>query len=298
MEFDWCNSVLINDEKFELFNNSILVLQSVNTQPYKQKSVLHDTNQTSSIQHNNKELTSENPFKKQLLTSDLPQGLSSNLPQGLSYDIPIILNVCDCHLLEPIKTTKDIIIYLNYLEQLSNSMRNTVRELGSKFQFDETIKNLKWIYNTCDTFKNMFISNKINDYPDKQNSKLFKTSSYNFCNLKESCQIHSNKSKKCNRHHFVFNYIMVDIQNLIHSLTMLDKDTVNFIFNDCSIKYVGNEIIRYNTSNEDKNDSYNYINKNTICKCFDVISYVIKKMSGEIKYFIASKEDSCYVKLL
>ena len=271
MEFDWCNSVLIQDDKFELFNNSVLIIPSVdNTQSYKQI----PTKQIVDNKRESKPLVMENPFKE-----------------------PIILNVCDCHLLESIKTNEDIVIHLNYLEQLSNSMRNTVRELGSKFQFDETIKNLKWIYKTCDALQNMFISNKTNDYTDKQYSKIFKTSSYNFCNLKESCQIHLNKTKKCNKHHFVFNYILIDIQNLIHSLSVLDQDTINFIFNGGSIKYIGGEITRFELSNEDKIDNYNYINKNTICKCFDVISYVIKKMSGEINYFITYKTKSCYVKL-
>lgn len=269
MDFDWCEQ---HNETitYEPFNNSIL--------------------QTIMIESKNV----EKPITNIVATSISPV-----------IEIKPITNINDCFLLTNIKTNNDVGMALQYLFQISNFLRNSVREDNSKFDFDKNIKYLDWILQTCSTLKNIFISNKLNDFTEKLPvSKLFKTSSYNFCPSKETCSVHNDtqnsrygKVRKCNKHHFVFNYIVVDIENLIKSLRMVGKDSIDFLFEGGTLQAENGLISEVDYVNYKQNELHNLINKNTICKCFDVISFVINKMSHEINCFLTYGFQSNYVKL-
>lgn len=263
MEFDWCEKQDIT-QKFEPFNNSILHMVSV-------ESKVEDKPATTVIvtQHFN--------------------------PIGYKP----ITNMADCFELTTIKSNNDITNALQYLIQISSYMRNVLREENSKFDFDKNIKYLNWILDISSILKNMFISNKTNDLNDKNVAmKLFKTSSYNFCQLKETCSVHCEQTrkniKKCNKHHFVFNYIINDVENLIKSLKILDKHNIDLIFEGATLNYDYGEV---QIVDEKSLNCFNLINKNTICKCFDVISYVINKMFHEINCFLTYDIQSNYTKL-
>ena len=261
MEFDWCENIVC--VKCEPFNSSVLQLnKTIITIP-----------EVTDI-HNLIDQTS----KKTNLNT-----------------INTINDINDCFNLQPITSNDDILLYILYLCHVSNYLRNTIREDNSTFNIDNNVKYLNWLFHTCEIFKKIFISHKSTDISDKYHTKIFKTSSYNFCQLKETCNVHYNG--KCNKHHFVFNNIANDLNNLINSLKLFTQSEIDYVFNGGVLKIVNGNIIKIDNNINNNNNNYDIINKNTVCKCFDVVSYVINKMMYEMNYFInCDIKSSCVIK--
>jgi hypothetical protein len=201
---------------------------------------------------------------------------------------------------------KNILLVINYLSFISNHLRTSIRNKSSKFgeikemtldEYNLMIKYLDWLILASNSIKNFFsVPIRRDNSFDPSSIKLFKTSSYKFCNFKESCSIHKNKQSKCDKNHFVFDMIINDIQKLKESIRIIGFDNINWTLNNkliiitydlktknYSIKNVENLI---NDTDVENND-YNFvIDKTLIFKSFDVISYVLNKMYEESLCFL------------
>jgi hypothetical protein len=226
-----------------------------------------------------------------------------------------ILNLNDCFSLNlNTKNNENILTILNYLSFISNYLRTLMRNKSNKFkeikelnleEYDSILKNLDWLILASNAIKNFF-SNPVrrdNSY-DPSNIKLFKTSSYKFCNFKESCSIHKNKQSKCDKNHFVFDMIINDIIKLKESITIIGFDNINWILNNKFIKIIYNidtkkyliENIEFINNYIDDNDENQFIiDKTLIFKSFDVISYVLNKMYEESIYFLNNSNQTILI---
>ena len=158
------------------------------------------------------------------------------------------------------------------------------------------MKYLNWLYSTTSKIKKFFIcKNKKDtsiDIDYNVHKLLFKTSSYKFCNYKDSCKIHKNKNKICDKNHFVFDILLIDLQKLIESIELISKDDQNNLFwiiDDNIIIYdkINNIIEKHKFFNANiLNENQMYIDKNLIFKCFDVISFIFNKMHDEAYLFL------------
>lgn len=200
---------------------------------------------------------------------------------------------------------KNILLVINYLSFISNYLRNTMRNKSSKYgdvkeieidEYEQIIKYIDWLILASNSVKKYFATpvRRDNSY-DPSNIKLFKTSSYKFCNFKESCSIHKNKQSKCEKNHFVFDMIINDIVKLKESIKIVGFDNINWLLNNnliiCTFElkeekkeYFMNNINIYNENELEENQFI--IDKTLIFKSFDVISYVLNKMYEESLYFI------------
>ena len=215
------------------------------------------------------------------------------------------LNLNDCFTIDlNHHDNKNILLIINYLSFVSNYLRTSIRNKSTKFgeiiemtldEYNLVIKYLDWLILASTSIKNFFALpvRRDNSY-DPSNIKLFKTSSYKFCNFKESCSIHKNKQSKCDKNHFVFDMIINDIQKLKESIGIIGFDNINWTLNNKLIittyepntqNYLMKNI--ENTQNEIDLDEYKFvIDKTLIFKSFDVISYVLNKMYEESIYFL------------
>ena len=155
-------------------------------------------------------------------------------------------------------------------------------------------KYLVWLHTSCNSIKSYFSVplRRDNSY-DPNTIKLFKTSSYKFCNFKESCSIHKNKNK-CDKNHFVFDMIINDISKLIDSVRIIGIENMNWVMSNKMIKITyfidekNYQIEKINNINipHDFDENQFIIDKTLIFKSFDVISYVLNKMYDEAYCFI------------
>ena len=119
--------------------------------------------------------------------------------------------------------SNDLLNVLHYLSEVSNHLRTLIRSKGiknfdsninyiSQKEFDSVIKYQQWLVKASIKIKHYFGAphRKDNSF-DPGSIKPFKTSSYKFCNFKESCSIHKNKNRTCDKNHFVFDMIINDI---------------------------------------------------------------------------------------
>lgn len=198
---------------------------------------------------------------------------------------------------------KNILTIIYYLSFISNHLRTLMRNKSCKYgevkkiNNEELIKILKyldWLNNASNIIKNFFaVPLRRDNSFDPSNIKLFKTSSYKFCNFKESCSIHKNKQSKCEKNHFVFDMIINDIFKLKESIEIIGLDNINWLLNNkiiiCTFepdtkKYYIENIDVY--SGIQLNENQFIIDKTLIFKSFDVISYVLNKMFEESSYFL------------
>jgi len=228
----------------------------------------------------------------------------SNL-EKVPEEITNNVNVQNCFNLNlNIKNNQELLNILTYLSLVSNHLRLLIRNKSTKFneykiineiEFESINKYLEWLYLSSSSIKKYFSvsSRKDNSY-DPNTIKLFKTSSYKFCNYKESCSIHKNKNNKCDKNHFVFDMIINDIFKLIESIKIIGIENMNWILSNKIIKvtyfieeknYIVEKINDIDISNELNSNQF-IIDKNLIFKSFDVVSYVFNKMFEELKYFI------------
>ena len=205
-----------------------------------------------------------------------------------------------------VKKREELLVIMNYMSFISNKLRGFVRQKNpfinntDNITYNQLIQYLTWIYYACDKIKVNFVLKNRKELPnDADNIKVFKTSSYKFCNFKDNCIIHKNKLKICDKNHFVFDMVLGDIKVLLDSLKMIESKDNNLYNNLLWI--LNDNIIIYNkkTNEIKKIDNYShrniydnleddevYIDKNIIFKCFDVISYVLNKMYEEAYLFI------------
>jgi len=205
-----------------------------------------------------------------------------------------------------VKKREELLVIMNYMSFISNKLRGFVRQKNpfinntDNINYNQLIQYLTWIYNACDKIKVNFVLKNRKELPnDADNIKVFKTSSYKFCNFKDSCIIHKNKLKICDKNHFVFDMVLGDIKVLLDSIKMIESKD-NCLYNNL-LWILNDNIIIYNkkTLEIKKFDNYShrniydnleddevFIDKNIIFKCFDVISYVLNKMYEEAYLFI------------
>ena len=209
-----------------------------------------------------------------------------------------------------VSTAQDLLYVFNYLTFVSNKIRNIIRnrcslnlskikvvkELSNeKIVYTDLIQYLNKIHNATNSIKKYFNSKYKKEFVFeniKSSGKLFKTSSYKFCTFKDSCKIHKNKNKVCDKNHFVFDMILLDLSNLIESIEIIsENDNNNFfhLIDDYVLLYniTNNTVEKYSSYNEkDINENLVFIDKNTVYKCFDVISYVFNRMYEEAYLFL------------
>jgi hypothetical protein len=212
-----------------------------------------------------------------------------------------------------ISKREELLLIMNYMSFVSNKLRGFIRQknpftnnVDYNITYDQLLEYLNWTFIACEKIKIYFILKNRKELPtDIDNLKIFKTSSYKFCNFKDSCIIHKNKSKICDKNHFVFDMVLGDLKVLIESLKIIEsKEIITKEASSNNIKYnnllwiLNDNIIIFNkkTLELKKLDYFNpknldenleiYIDKNIVFKCFDVISYVLNKMYEEAYLFI------------
>lgn len=214
------------------------------------------------------------------------------------------LNLNECFSLNLDNTNnKNVLKIINYLSFISNHLRTHMRNKSTRYgdvkeldvdEYNTIIKYFDWLILASNSIKKYFAIpiRRDNSY-DPSNIKLFKTSSYKFCNFKESCTIHKNKQSKCEKNHFVFDMIINDIIKLKESIEILGWENINWVlnnkliistFNPDSEEYTIEMVL---ASNNNEINEYQFtIDKNLIFKSFDVVSYVLNKMYEESLYFL------------
>jgi hypothetical protein len=209
-----------------------------------------------------------------------------------------------------ISTAQDLLYVFNYLTFVSNKLRNIIRNRCSlnlsKIKVVKELPNEKIVYTDLIQYLNKLqtATNSIKKYFNskykkefifeniKNSGKLFKTSSYKFCTFKDSCKIHKNKNKICDKNHFVFDMLLLDLSNLIESIEIIsatDNNNFFYLVDDCVLVYnITDSTVEKHSSLNEKNTNENlvYIDKNTVHKCFDVISYVFNRMYEEAYLFL------------
>lgn len=213
-------------------------------------------------------------------------------------------NVDECFNLDlQVKNNKNLLSILNYLSLVSNHLRTFIRNKSTKFnnfieinqnEYDLIVKYLIWLNKSCIEIKKFFsVPLRRDNSFDPNNTKLFKTSSYKFCNFKESCSIHKNKNK-CDKNHFVFDMIINDISKLIESVETIGIDNINWVMSNKIIKitymmdeqkYVVEKLNNQHAIGELHENQF-IVDKTLIFKSFDVISFVLNKMYDEAYCFL------------
>lgn len=208
---------------------------------------------------------------------------------------------------------KKLLTILNYLSLISNYLRTFIRNRSPKYidsieisedEFINILKYLNWLLDSSNLIKKYFALplRRDNSY-DPNNIKLFKTSSYKFCNFKESCSIHKNKNKVCDKNHFVFEMIINDICKLIESVNTVGRNNLNWLlankiiistYDPESKKYTMNKA---NIANNCIDENQFIIDKTLIFKSFDVISYVLNKMYEEAYSFLNYDTESLLINI-
>ena len=215
----------------------------------------------------------------------------------------------------------ELLNVLHYLSTVSNALRTLIRsknikqyatnlndnkhnlndndenniQIINQIEYDKILKYLIWIKEASLKIKHFFaIPYRKDNSFDPLNIKPFKTSSYKFCNFKESCSIHKNKNKTCDKNHFVFDMIINDISKLIESINLIGINNLNWILNNKNIlinysdenKNYSITKLNNNQGNIVENENYFLIDKTLIFKSFDVSSYVLNKMYEESYSFL------------
>lgn len=220
-------------------------------------------------------------------------------------DIPEQIDITTCfNLNTKCKNTEELLTVMNYLSNVSNHLRMIIRSKGiknsesnvslvSEDEFNLIIKYQKWLVKASNDVKHFFASPQRKDNSFDPNSiKPFKTSSYKFCNFKESCSIHKFKNRTCDKNHFVFDMIINDISKLSKSLEIIGLDNLNYIIENQNIKMIYNsDTTLYNIEKGSQLQITNpenefIVDKILIFKSFDVSSYVLNKMYEESLYFL------------
>ncbi len=254
---------------------------------------------------------SEDDVKNATLFNDESIIVSKHKKKEILEETPQVkkdsINIEDCFKINTkCKNSRDLLNVLHYLSGVSNHFRNQIRgkcikthenihpNCFTQEELNSIIKYLSWLKTTCEDIKDFFAPplRKDNSY-DPNSIKPFKTSSYKFCNYENSCLVHKNKNKNCEKNHFVFDMIINDIGKLIESLHVVQLENLNWVFlNKFLFVIYDTETRNYTMSRNDslveilKPDVEFQIDKNLICKSFDVVSFVLNKMYDESFSFL------------
>lgn len=267
MDLDWDIGFRNKNTNTELFNDSVIAFEKKNVKDITVNEIIKD-----SINEKN-------------------------------MSLELCLNI-DINVQKP----QELLFILCYLSFVSNKLRGLLRNKNTvnyneelidtkdKLNYDKLMNYLNWLYTTTSKIKKFFIcKNKKDTNIDLDyniHKLLFKTSSYKFCNYKDSCKIHKNKNKICDKNHFVFDILLIDLQKLIESIELISKDdkkNLFWIIDDNIIIYdkINNIIEKHKFFNANMlNENQMYIDKNLIFKCFDVISFIFNKMYDEAYLFL------------
>lgn len=218
------------------------------------------------------------------------------------------LNPNDCFNLKvDCKKPEDLLFIMNYLSCVSNHLRTLIRNKGTKTfsppenliteeEFQLIFKFQEWLIETSEKIRHHFGNPQRKDNSfDPSSIKPFKTSSYKFCNFKDTCSIHRNKNRICDKNHFVFEMIINDIKKLSESLKSIGLDNLNYILSNKNLKMIwsNNSYLIERIENQNIHDiqitdpeSQFIIDKTLIFKSFDVASYVLNKMYEESLCFL------------
>lgn len=133
---------------------------------------------------------------------------TQNEPNNLSVDEIINLNFTSIDELSLIKYQSCVISQLKkYIFICKTEKIN--------FDINSNLNKLKWLLETT-----IFLSEnrKLEKIKSKKHTvkKIIKRNSYEFCEKKHLCQYH--KTFMCKKKHFVYNFIVCDIEELIHYL--------------------------------------------------------------------------------
>ena len=241
--------------------------------------------------------------KKKIINTEESEPIKNNIVIKTCFDMNL-----------NITSNKDLSNIIHYTSSIADHLRKLIRNKTSKFnnfteitqeEFESICNYLNWLKLASGKIKNFFVISlrKDNSY-DPNTIKLFKTSSYKFCNFKESCSIHKNKQSKCDKNHFVFDMIINDIAKLIESINTVGLKNINLILSNNVVKitYDSNsklyEIEKINpflNNNLELNENQYVIDKTLIFKSFDVISYVLNKMYEESFYFLCHDNNSLVI---
>jgi len=252
-------------------------------------------------------------FNENLVINKDKQKKSNIDKESEQFTNDIIIENC-FNLNLDIKDSKSLLVVLNYLSLISNYLRTFIRNKSTKFneyteitqnEYESINKYLEWLNVSCNSVKRFFSVplRRDNSY-DPNTIKLFKTSSYKFCNFKESCSIHKNKNK-CDKNHFVFDMIINDILKLIESVKIIGVKNINWVMSNKIIKvtyfdeeknYQVEKITNLSSSGDLEENQF-IIDKTLIFKSFDVISYVLNKMYDEAFCFINYDNESFLINL-
>jgi hypothetical protein len=255
----------------------------------------------------------ENFNENSIISKDKKKNDTNSINIDNSYNN---LNLDDCFAINlNYYDNKNILLIINYLSFISNHLRTSIRNKSTKFgeikeitqhEYELISKYLEWLISASTSIKDFFaVPVRRDNSFDPSNIKLFKTSSYKFCNFKESCSIHKNKQSKCDKNHFVFDMIINDIQKLKESIQIIGFDSINWTLNNKLIlvsydknsqKYSTKNIANIQNEIQTELDEYNFIiDKTLIFKSFDVISYVLNKMYEETAYFLNNNSQTLLI---
>ena len=181
-----------------------------------------------------------------------------SLDTMIEYDI-----LCDCKII-----IECVIKYLNDIKK-TNYEEN--------IDINLFFKKIQWIKNTCIVLAENRLLNEViyttETYSKKTNCIL--RNSYNFCDNSYDCKYYYNQNSKykknntCNKQHFVYNYIVCDINEIEKYIKSIDdKKLLNFEEISKSIKtlnfvieHMRNEI---NCRNKNLNSTINKVKKSNI----------------------------------
>jgi hypothetical protein len=224
------------------------------------------------------------------------------------------INPNDCFNLKmTIENHDDLLNIMHYLSGVSNYLRNQIRGKGTKQtenssvlitveEFEMILKYLYWLKTSSEKVKDFFAQPIRKDNSHDPNSiKPFKTSSYKFCNYNETCSVHKNKNKNCDKNHFVFDMIINDITKLIGSIELIGLEHLNWTLINNSLFFNYDDDIKTFIISKNINNNIEFpdrqfiVDKNLISKSFDVVSFVLNKMYEESKYFLNYKIQSLQI---
>jgi hypothetical protein len=280
MDLDWCSDE--NPTVFQIFNNDSIISNNIKV------NIITDINKTNNAIKNVNYSNKKNDINE--------------------------INIDDCFNLDlNIDSKKKLLKVINYLSCISNLLRIKIRTRKfSNFEKNKYIDNneysnifkyMLWLRDTCIEITKYFNNSKKQELSSEFNIfKPFKTSSYKFCNYKNSCIVHKNKNKICDKNHFVFDTLIIDINKLLESLKLIDYDNFNWLLNNNSLSIKYDNISKIfvvekidNINNIINNENEYFININIVLKSFDVISFVLNKMHDEIHTFLNYDIESCQI---
>ena len=291
MDLDWCSDE--NPTVFQIFNNDSIINNDIKINITNNINI-SNINNVSNINNISNTIKNVNYSNKK---NDINE-----------------INIDDCFNLDlNIDSKSKLLKVINYLSCISNLLRIKIRsrkfnnfEKNKYIDNDEYLnifKYLLWLRDTCIKITKYFNNSKKQEISLEFNIlKPFKTSSYKFCNYKNSCVTHKNKNKVCDKNHFVFDILIIDINKLLESLKLIDYNNFNWLLNNNSllIKYDNTSNIFNveqidNIQNTIHNENEYFININIVLKSFDVVSFVLNKMYDEIHTFLNYDIESCQI---